>query len=137
VNDGRGTSEPFRLIGADWIDQAKLVAELNSASLSGLTFQAADFMPELPKSNVTSTRLAGKALHGARILVTDYKKVQPLEAGIVILQILREHASRNKGPKEIMDIGELLVNPGRGRCLRGSKQNEKTRFVQRILNGRP
>jgi len=108
VNDGRGTNYPFQLIGAEWMDQHNMVARLNAQGFPGLSFEPAEFIPELPKGKVTSTRLAGKVLKGVRILVTDHKVVAPLEAGIGILKTLREHA-REQDQSEIIDKKRWLA----------------------------
>src|SRR5262249_55402042 len=93
VNEGPGTPYPFRFIGAEWMDQFSIVSQLNARKLSGLTFETAQMTPRAPPGGkAQSIKLAGKTLDGVRIRVLDYSAVAPLEAGITILQVVREHA---------------------------------------------
>src|SRR6187402_283304 len=45
VSEGRGTTRPFELFGAAWIDAADLAAKLNQAGLPGVHFREAYFQP--------------------------------------------------------------------------------------------
>ena len=103
VNEGRGTDYPFRLLGAEWLDQPRLLAALNAKKLPGVAFGAVEYMPE-PKSKlaVTDTQLSDKVLKGIRIDVVDYKSLMPLETGITVLQVFRDHGPI-KGQPEIID----------------------------------
>ncbi|MDZ7547970.1 exo-beta-N-acetylmuramidase NamZ family protein, partial [Clostridium perfringens] len=49
VSEGRGTTRPFELIGAPWIDPMDLSNELNSLGLPGVKFRAASFTPTFSK----------------------------------------------------------------------------------------
>lgn len=50
VSEGRGTTKPFELIGAPWIDGVKLSSELNSKKeLPGVLFRTAYFSPAFSK----------------------------------------------------------------------------------------
>jgi uncharacterized protein YbbC (DUF1343 family) len=96
INDGRGTTTPFNLIGADWIDQADLISKLNSMSLPGLHFLPAQYTPHAKENSAAKPKYDGVQLDGVRIVVTDYRIVTPVEVGVTMLQLIREQA-RHKG----------------------------------------
>lgn len=64
VSVGRGTDTPFELIGAPYIDDRKLAAELNAANLPGVRFVPIQFTP---KASV----FKDKPCRGVNIILTD------------------------------------------------------------------
>jgi uncharacterized protein YbbC (DUF1343 family) len=115
VNDGRGTNQPFRLFGAEWLDSAAMANRLNAQHLPGLVFESTQYTPQVQPGTVTNTRLTGMALSGVRVRVIDYKVVEPLELGIVVLQLLREQAQGRSEP-------ELIDQPSWLSRLAGTKR---------------
>ncbi|MBU3666735.1 MAG: DUF1343 domain-containing protein [Chthoniobacterales bacterium] len=83
LSEGRGTTRPFELFGAPWIDGDKLGAGLNALRLPGIHFRAAAFEPGFQK-------YAGQICRGAQLHVTDRKVFQPLRTGLEILRMVRE-----------------------------------------------
>ncbi len=75
VSVGRGTAAPFQLVGAPWMDAAKVLAVLKDIALPGVTLAAADFTPEKPGD----AKYNGKLVHGLRITVTDRDAVRPVQ----------------------------------------------------------
>ncbi len=49
ISEGRGTTKPFEIIGAPFIDSYKLVYELNSLELPGVIFRPMYFIPTFSK----------------------------------------------------------------------------------------
>jgi uncharacterized protein YbbC (DUF1343 family) len=49
LSEGRGTTRPFELVGAPFIDQHRLVKELSRLPLTGVTFIPVFFKPEFSK----------------------------------------------------------------------------------------
>jgi len=88
LSEGRGTTRPFHLVGAPWIDRERL-AELCTkgavdADLRGVAFRAASFEPRFQKH-------AGLPCHGIEIFVTDRNAMEPFLLGLVVLEAaLRE-----------------------------------------------
>ncbi|MBH9965664.1 exo-beta-N-acetylmuramidase NamZ domain-containing protein [[Bacillus] enclensis] len=83
VSEGRGTTKPFELIGAPFINAADLADELNGLKLEGVTFRAASFTP-------ASSKHAGKLSHGIEIHVTDRKTFKPVETGLHIVKTIHD-----------------------------------------------
>ena len=87
VSEGRGTTRPFELIGADFVEPFHWAQDLNQLSLPGIYFRPVYFQPTFHKFGGTS--IGGVALH-----VSDRSKFQPLRAGLHMLGSL----SRLYGP---------------------------------------
>jgi len=73
---GRGTDAPFELVGAPWIDGAKLATALDGR-LRGVTVEAATFTPD-------SSKYAGQACSGVRLTVSEAAKVEPVALGVTL-----------------------------------------------------
>ena len=61
ISEGRGTTRPFEIVGAPWIDADRLAARMNDAGLPGVHFRAAFFTPTFQKH-------AGQSCGGCQIL---------------------------------------------------------------------
>src|SRR5262249_34720177 len=59
VSEGRGTTRPFELFGAPWLDAEALAERLNGMRLPGARFRACHFQPSASKH-------AGEVCHGAQ-----------------------------------------------------------------------
>lgn len=91
ASEGRGTQEPFILLGAPWIDSQALVDDLNSRNLPGLRFEPATFTP-VPLTGMTrNPKFNGKEIYGVRYIVTDPYAVRPVEAGIHMVHAFYAH----------------------------------------------
>ena len=82
LSEGRGTTRPFELIGAPWIDPFDLAAELERRDLPGVGFRPAYFTPMFSKH-------AGIVCGGIQIHLFDRTVVQPVDLGIHLLHALR------------------------------------------------
>ena len=82
LSEGRGTTRPFQLIGAPWIDGEALAAGLNALGLPGCGFRATKFRPQFQKHG-------GAVCGGVEWHVTDRLAMRPLEAGIRLLAAVR------------------------------------------------
>jgi uncharacterized protein YbbC (DUF1343 family) len=85
VSEGRGTSTPFRGIGAPWINGAALAATFNHWELPGIAARQAEFTP-------CSSKYAGEPCSGVMLHVTDAHAARPVAAGLYLLvSLLRLH----------------------------------------------
>jgi uncharacterized protein YbbC (DUF1343 family) len=81
VSVGRGTSTPFALVGAPWIDSRALAAHLERRAIPGVAFAPARFTP-------TSDKHAGKLCHGVHITLTDRSALDAPHMGIALAAAL-------------------------------------------------
>ncbi|MWV42088.1 DUF1343 domain-containing protein [Paenibacillus sp. HJL G12] len=82
MSEGRGTTAPFEMIGAPFIDAEKLAAEMNGMKLPGVIFRPVYFKPSFSK-------FQGEQCGGVQIHMTDYRVVQPLETGVRLLSTIK------------------------------------------------
>ena len=81
VSEGRGTTRPFELIGAPFVDAARLARVLNEAGLKGVRFREAWFTP-------TFDDFAGQLCGGVQLHVTDADAFDPIRTGLTMLKTL-------------------------------------------------
>ncbi len=79
LSEGRGTTRPFEIIGAPYLDGWKLAERLNSRALPGVTFRALQFEP-------TFNKFAGTLCEGVFLHVTDRAAFQPVLTFVGLLQ---------------------------------------------------
>jgi len=83
LSEGRGTTRPFHLVGAPWIDAERLVAALREQGPAGIAFRAACFTPQFQKH-------AGAICSGVELHVTDRKILEPVALGMHILKTIHD-----------------------------------------------
>jgi uncharacterized protein YbbC (DUF1343 family) len=83
ISVGRGTATPFELVGAPYVDSARLLEELNMFKLPGIRFERVQFTPQ-------SSLFAKKTCRGARLIVTDRNALRPVRTGIAIALALQK-----------------------------------------------
>lgn len=85
LSDGRGTTRPFEITGAPWVDGARLARSLAETGLPGFIARPLSFEPTFHKH-------AKKQCGGVQIHVTDAQAFRPL-ATYVALIALAHHAA--------------------------------------------
>jgi uncharacterized protein YbbC (DUF1343 family)/CubicO group peptidase (beta-lactamase class C family) len=99
---GRGTEQPFEIVGAPWIEPHGLAAALNGLRLPGVTFEPVIFTPAL-----TADRYPNVPCSGVRMIVTDRDAIRPVTIGLAIANELRARHRDQFRPEAIQN---LLVN---------------------------
>lgn len=79
LSEGRGTTRPFEIFGAPYIDGWALAEDLNSQSLPGCRFRPYQFQPTFQKH-------AEQLCQGCHLHVTDRRAFRSFLTGCVILQ---------------------------------------------------
>jgi uncharacterized protein YbbC (DUF1343 family) len=77
LSEGRGTTRPFELLGADGID-GRWAAAANELGLPGVRFREAYFAP-------TFSKFQGKTVGGVQLHVHDRTAFDPVRTGIALL----------------------------------------------------
>ncbi|UFS69430.1 DUF1343 domain-containing protein [Geomonas sp. RF6] len=90
ASEGRGTKEPFRLVGWPGIDAQGVAERLTRLALPGVRFEAVHFTPVSMPGKSSAPRYRGKVVDGVRVTVTDYRQVLPVETGVAVLRELWE-----------------------------------------------
>ena len=82
LSEGRGTTRPFELLGAPWIDGEALAGRITDAALPGVVARAAHFEPTFQKH-------AGRPCGGCQLHVTDREAFRPVLTAVAVLQAMR------------------------------------------------
>jgi uncharacterized protein YbbC (DUF1343 family) len=97
LSEGRGTTRPFELIGAPYIEAVEYASALSKQGFSGVYFRACGFQPTFQKH-------AGRTCGGVQIHVTDRREFEPVIAGVAAVKIAyemyTEHFSWKEPPYE-------------------------------------
>ena len=83
LSEGRGTTRPFEIVGAPWLDAVKLARRMNDAKLPGVKFRPAWFRPTFQKH-------AGIDCGGVQLHVTERAAFQPVRTSLALLAVMRE-----------------------------------------------
>jgi len=83
ISEGRGTTRPFELCGAPWVDAMTVAERLNREGLPGVVFRAVSFQPTFQKH-------AGRQCGGVQLHVVDRRAFQPVRTGLALVAALRK-----------------------------------------------
>jgi uncharacterized protein YbbC (DUF1343 family) len=83
MSEGRGTTKPFELFGAPWIDGFDLARTLNGLGLPGVRFREAWFTPSFSK-------FQGQLCSGCQVHVTDRSAFRPFSTALHIIKTVRD-----------------------------------------------
>jgi uncharacterized protein YbbC (DUF1343 family) len=79
LSEGRGTTRPFELVGAPWIDAENLAAKMNNRGLPGIHFRPVSFEPTFQKH-------AKQTCGGCQLHVTDRRAFKPLRTAVELIE---------------------------------------------------
>ena len=82
VSEGRGTTKPFELLGAPWVDAERFADGMNALALPGVRFRPAVIEPTFHKHAHTSCG-------GCQIHVIDRARFRPVETGVALIAAFR------------------------------------------------
>lgn len=79
VSEGRGTTTPFEMFGAPWIDVSKFDKSMSKHALEGFLLRRHDFIP-------TFNKFHGEYCHGFQIHPTEMSKFKPVALAAALMQ---------------------------------------------------
>jgi uncharacterized protein YbbC (DUF1343 family) len=82
LSEGRGTTRPFELFGAPWLDADRLAEALDAERLPAVRFRPVRFVPAWDKH-------AGARCHGVEIVVADRERFRPFRTGVACVAAAR------------------------------------------------
>ena len=82
VSEGRGTTKPFELLGAPWVDAERFSDTMNALELPGVRFRPTVIEPTFHKHAHTSCG-------GCQIHVLDRRTFRPVETGVALIGAFR------------------------------------------------
>jgi len=89
ISEGRGTENPFTLLGAPSFKTDVFINELKNYKLEGVEFEKVQFVPESSSAYATP-KFRGELCDGVRFILVDYKKLSPMNLAIAILISLKK-----------------------------------------------
>jgi uncharacterized protein YbbC (DUF1343 family) len=85
LSEGRGTTRPFEIVGAPWIDGERFAEAMNGRGLPGVHFRGVFFEPTFQKH--ARTTCGGCQLH-----VLDRRAFQPVKTGVALIEEFRRQS---------------------------------------------
>ena len=82
LSEGRGTTRPFELVGAPYIEPHELASALEELSVPGVAFRPAWFLPQFQK-------WAGVNCGGVQLHITDRHAFRPYLTGVALIATVR------------------------------------------------
>jgi uncharacterized protein YbbC (DUF1343 family) len=136
LSEGRGTTIPFELFGAPYIDSDKLKKNLDSRKIEGCAFRIHDFIP-------TFHKFCGELCNGIQIHITDINIFKPVGTALEIFDAIIETSKPDsldfKMPPyeyeyKLMPFDILSGDSGMRETLTGRKsiKAEKERWLHEI-----
>lgn len=83
ISEGRGTTRPFEMIGAEWIEATQLAGAMNELGLPGVLFRPVYFVPWFSKFKDTPCQ-------GVQAHVTDRAAFRPVRSALELLVKVKE-----------------------------------------------
>ena len=80
ISEGRGTTMPFQLFGAPFLNRKRIAEELKKPGLDGVTFRPVTYEPAFDKYR-------GELCSGFQIHITDKGTFKPYRMGLALLQV--------------------------------------------------
>ena len=81
VSEGRGTTRPFEIVGAPYIDGKNLANVLKSLELPGVIFRPINFLP-------TFQDFANEECEGVFLHITDRETFEPIITGLALIKTI-------------------------------------------------
>ena len=122
LSEGRGTTRPFELVGAPWLDPWALARDLERERLPGARFRPSFFTPTFQKH-------AGVPCGGVQVHVTDRRRFPAFLTYLLLI-----HHARRQDPRQV----RLARPPVRVRAAASARSTscaEPTGSVARIERG--
>lgn len=79
ISEGRGTTKPFEIFGAPFIEPELLLRQLTDFNLPGIIFRSTYFQP-------TFQKYTGNVCGGAQLHVTDRERFKPFKTGVTLIK---------------------------------------------------
>jgi uncharacterized protein YbbC (DUF1343 family)/uncharacterized lipoprotein YddW (UPF0748 family) len=90
ISEGRGTTKPFLMTGAPWIDGVQVAAAMNGLEIPGAVFRPVYFIPEHTASDDNPRNKPwNRMCSGVEILVTDPHAYRPVKTSLYLMDAYR------------------------------------------------
>jgi uncharacterized protein YbbC (DUF1343 family) len=137
LSEGRGTTRPFEIFGAPFVDGERLASAFHELGLPGVRVRPIAFVP-------TFHKFAGEPCGGVQVHPTDPERFQPVATYAALITLARQRAPerfrfRTERYEFVDDIPafDLLTGDGRARAmiLEGAPALDVARCVSTLREG--
>jgi uncharacterized protein YbbC (DUF1343 family) len=133
LSEGRGTTRPFELFGAPWLDGDALAGALAAEKLPGVRFRPVSFVPTFDKHR-------GERCHGAELFVTDREGFLPFRTAVACVAVARAQAPdrfrwRTEPYEFVEDVPAFDLLCGSAREREGIERGASVRELSRAWRG--
>ena len=96
MTEARGTTKPFLITGAPWVNGIQAAKDLNSRGIPGAVFRPVSFIPKREvrqasqRRNRPYTKPWNRMCSGVEIMLTDYRAYRSVEAALHIIDAYRK-----------------------------------------------
>ncbi len=104
INEGRGTTKPFKRFGSPWLNNQKLAIELNNLNLPGVAFKPITFIPIDIKGMANNPKYENQICNGVELIITNRNDFNSVNTGIKIISLISRFHS------EKFEINESNMN---------------------------
>jgi uncharacterized protein YbbC (DUF1343 family) len=122
LSEGRGTTRPFEMIGAPWLDADEFADRLNAQNIPGVIFRPTSFIPQFHK-------FKGELCHGVQIHLLNKRIVRPVELGLRMVRVAMDLSGENfrfTVPRH--EVGEYTID-----LMFGSPKARKSFDINQLL----
>ncbi len=104
LSEGRGTTTPFLIFGAPWLDTEKVFREMGTLNFRGVELIPEDFTPVDIKGKAHNPKFENQLCHGFRLEITDRNAYKPIETTALIIQsVIKVHADKFEWREQWID----------------------------------
>ncbi|MEJ7732803.1 MAG: DUF1343 domain-containing protein [Polyangiaceae bacterium] len=127
LSEGRGTTRPFELVGAPWLDGRALADSLRSLQLPGVAFRPVSFRP-------TFQKFAGQTCSGVQVHPTDARAFRPVATYVALCALAHRQrpdrfAFRTEPYEFVDDIPAFDLLTGSSLARESILANEEPRAI--------
>lgn len=128
VSEGRGTTKPFELIGAPYIDPVIYKRELDKLDLPGVAFRSTYFQPTFQKH-------ARVTCGGVQIHMTDREALLPVITGVAVMKLAfdlypESFLWKQEAYEYVFDVNPIDVVAGTDKLRKQLENGESVEAIQ-------
>lgn len=109
-SEGRGTLNPFVMVGAPWLNSKAVIADLRWQFGNEIKMQPVTFVPKDLPGKATNPKYEGETCQGIRFEVRDGQRLQAVKLGFALILSLQRHHPQ-----------QLVIHEGRMQRMAGQR----------------
>ncbi|WP_449355258.1 exo-beta-N-acetylmuramidase NamZ family protein [Virgibacillus natechei] len=134
LSTGLGTTKPFELVGAPWVNGTELAEEMKSREIAGVTFRSAYYTPMFGKHE-------GELIGGVEVHVNEPSEIDLVELGLNLVDAMRdqdpeafEMTSSYRNLIGDPEVPEMILNDVPVENIMDSWEDELNTWVSEVRN---